>query len=95
MTAPGAIDWLTAAEFFLPNGLGAWMRKSGGLPVRRGGHVLGTVREALRRLRRGRTLGIFPEGGIRTGPGPSSTARRPCAGRRGWPGANASRSCRA
>ncbi len=68
MTVPGVIDWLTGAEFFLPYGLGAWMRRSGGLPVREDGSVLATVREALRRLRGGRVLGIFPEGGIRSGP---------------------------
>ncbi len=67
MTVPGAIDWLTAAEFFRPGGLGTWMRRSGGIPVSRGGNVLGAVRESLRRLRRGRVLGIFPEGGIRAG----------------------------
>ncbi len=67
MTAPGAIDWLTAAEFFRPGGLGIWMRKSGGLPVPRGVNALRAVREAIRRLRRGRVLGIFPEGGLRAG----------------------------
>ena len=67
MTAPGAIDWLTSAQFFLPHGLGAWMRKAGGIPVPLAAPVLGAVRESLRRLQRKRVLGIFPEGGIRSG----------------------------
>ena len=67
MTLPGVIDWLGAAEFFLPGGLGAWLRHTGGIPVLGGAGVLGTVREALRRLRRGRALGVFPEGGLRSG----------------------------
>ncbi len=67
MTAPGAIDWLTTEEFFLPYGLGAWMRKSGGISLPWPTPVLGAVRESLRRLRGGRVLGIFPEGGLRSG----------------------------
>lgn len=66
MTAPGAIDWLTDQAFFSPRPLGAWMRKSGGLPVYYDARVIRTVREARRRLRSGRVLGIFPDGGIRS-----------------------------
>ena len=67
MTVPGAIDWLTAEEFFLPGGLGAWMRRSGGVPVSRDPLSLDAPREARQRLQDGRAVGIFPEGGIRSG----------------------------
>ena len=67
MTAPGAIDWLVDAPFFLPYGLGAWMRRSGGVSVPWPPPVIGAVRESMRRLRGGRVLGIFPEGGLRSG----------------------------
>ncbi len=67
ITAPGAIDWLIAAEFLKVHGLGTWLRKSGAVSVGRDVLSLDAAREARRRLRGGRALGIFPEGGIRSG----------------------------
>ena len=44
------------------------MRGLCAFPVRRDGTDRGAVREALARLAIGRTVGLFPEGGIRAGP---------------------------
>ena len=39
------------------------------IPVNRNSHDVGPTREAVRRLKRGDLIGIFPEGGINTGDG--------------------------
>ncbi len=70
MTVGRMVDWLVVAKFFSPPPLGWWMRQCGGVPVRYGARftgTVGTVRDARRRLAAGRPLGIFPDGGIRTG----------------------------
>ncbi len=67
MTVPGVIDWLGDIEFFTPRPVAAMMRQAGGVPVYYDARVIRTVREARRRLQSGRVLGIFPEGGIRSG----------------------------
>ena len=71
MTVGRPVDWLVAAQFFSPPALGRWMRRCGGVRVHGGGARLvatvGTVRAARRRLAAGRALGVFPDGGIRTG----------------------------
>ena len=70
MTVGRMVDWLVVAKFFAPPLLGWWMRQCGGVPVRHGARLVatvGTVRDARRRLGAGRPLGIFPDGGLRTG----------------------------
>ncbi|MFZ4777035.1 MAG: lysophospholipid acyltransferase family protein [Terrimicrobiaceae bacterium] len=64
---PRKIDWIAMSELF-----GAAWSKTGFrwldvIPVDRGGDDRHALREALRRLSKGRVIGVFPEGGIRDG----------------------------
>jgi 1-acyl-sn-glycerol-3-phosphate acyltransferase len=55
--------WFMAKEELFRGALSArFFRALGGFPVRRGGHDLLAVRSALEVLRRGRLLGMYPEG---------------------------------
>ena len=83
MTVGRMVDWLVVAKFFTPPPLGWWMRRCGGLPVRHGARLtatVGTVRDARRRLHAGRPLGIFPDGGLRTGERSVLEGARPLRG---------------
>jgi 1-acyl-sn-glycerol-3-phosphate acyltransferase len=61
------IDWMTMAEFFRPPALGFFLRAVDAFPVERdrAGHK--SIRTAIQRLKNGRVVGLFPEGGIRDG----------------------------
>src|SRR5215471_579338 len=61
------IDWMTMAEFFRPPILGPFLRSIDAFPAERDRADLKTIRTAIDRLRNGRVVGIFPEGGIRDG----------------------------
>lgn len=62
------ISFLTAREYCDIGGFVGWMiRNLHSIPVERNGRDMGPVREALRRLKQGDLVGVFPEGGIRTG----------------------------
>jgi 1-acyl-sn-glycerol-3-phosphate acyltransferase len=61
------IDWMTMAEFFRPPALGFFLRSIDAFPAERDRADLKTIRTAIDRLKSGRILGIFPEGGIRDG----------------------------
>jgi 1-acyl-sn-glycerol-3-phosphate acyltransferase len=61
------IDWMTMAEFFRPPALGFFLRSIDAFPAERDRADLKTIRTAIDRLKRGRIVGIFPEGGIRDG----------------------------
>jgi 1-acyl-sn-glycerol-3-phosphate acyltransferase len=61
------IDWMAMIELFRLPGFGGWMRGIDAFPVERGRLDREAVRTALARLRAGRAVGIFPEGGIRDG----------------------------
>lgn len=61
------IGFLTAREYCNPRGLGWLVRTMQSIPVDRNGQDMGPAREAIRRLKSGRLVGIFPEGGINTG----------------------------
>jgi 1-acyl-sn-glycerol-3-phosphate acyltransferase len=61
------IDWMTMAEFFRPPLLGVFLRSIDAFPAERGRADLKTIRTAIERLKNGRVVGIFPEGGIRDG----------------------------
>jgi 1-acyl-sn-glycerol-3-phosphate acyltransferase len=61
------IDWMTMAEFFRPPGLGFVLRSIDAFPAERDRADLTTIRTAIDRVKSGRIVGIFPEGGIRDG----------------------------
>src|SRR5262250_3226752 len=61
------IDWMTMAEFFRPPALGFFLRSINAFPAERDRADLKTIRAAIERLKIGRIVGIFPEGGIRDG----------------------------
>lgn len=61
-------EFVTASEFCMLGGfLGFVTRTMQVIPVGRKGRDMGPVKEALRRLREGRLVGIFPEGRINEG----------------------------
>ena len=61
------IDWMTMAEFFRPPALDFFLRSIDAFPAERERADLKTIRTAIDRLKSGRIVGIFPEGGIRDG----------------------------
>jgi 1-acyl-sn-glycerol-3-phosphate acyltransferase len=64
---PRYVDWMAMEELFRAKWSAALMRGLCAFPVRRDGTDRRAVREALARLSIGRTVGLFPEGGIRAG----------------------------
>lgn len=62
------VDWMAMRELFQIPLLGAWLRQIGSFPVTMGRFDAQATRTAVTRLRAGRMIGIFPEGGLRTGP---------------------------
>lgn len=63
-------EFLTAAEYCNTGGPLDFITDSMGvIPVARSGRDMGPVKEALRRIKEGRIIGIFPEGRINTGSG--------------------------
>jgi 1-acyl-sn-glycerol-3-phosphate acyltransferase len=66
---PRYVDWMGMEELF-SNRSSAWlMRSLCAFPVKRTAGDFASIRAALSRLKIGRIVGIFPEGGIRAGPG--------------------------
>jgi len=61
------IDWMTMAEFFRSPLLGFLLRGIDAFPAERDRADLKTIRTAIERLKAGRVVGLFPEGGIRDG----------------------------
>lgn len=61
------VDWMAMAELFSNRFLGAWLRGIDTFPVDRSRSDRASVRATLDRLRLGRMVGVFPEGGIRDG----------------------------
>jgi 1-acyl-sn-glycerol-3-phosphate acyltransferase len=62
------IDWMTTEEFYA-NPIGAaWLRALNTFPVDRSRPDQRALRSGMERLRVGRLIGVFPEGGIRAGP---------------------------
>ena len=55
------------AEFFRPPALGFFLRSIDAFPAERDRADLKTIRTAIDRLKSGRIVGLFPEGGIRDG----------------------------
>ena len=62
------IDWMAMAEFFPIPGLGHFLRAVDAFPAARDRADRKTIRSAIERLKDGRIVGVFPEGGIRDGP---------------------------
>lgn len=61
------VDWMATAELFSNRFLGAWLRGLDTFPVERTRSDRASVRTTLARLKLGRMVGIFPDGGIRDG----------------------------
>ena len=61
------IDWMAMAEFFPIPGLGHFLRAVDAFPAARDRADRKTIRSAIKRLKDGRIVGVFPEGGIRDG----------------------------
>jgi 1-acyl-sn-glycerol-3-phosphate acyltransferase len=61
------VDWMAMAEFFPTPFLGHILRAIESFPADRHRADRATIRNAIERLKRGRILGMFPEGGIRDG----------------------------
>ena len=61
------IDWMAMAEFFPVPGLGHFLRAVDAFPAARDRADRKTIRTAIERLKKGRVVGVFPEGGIRDG----------------------------
>lgn len=63
------LGFMMAREYYDVRGLRFINTSQECIPVARDGKDLAATRAALRRLQEGKILGIFPEGGINTGPG--------------------------
>ena len=61
------IDWMAMAEFFSLPVLGFLLRAVDAFPADRDRADRKTIRTAIERLKQGRIVGVFPEGGIRDG----------------------------
>jgi len=61
------IDWMAMAEFFPMPIIGPFLRAVDAFPAARDRADRKTIRTAIERLRNGRIVGVFPEGGIRDG----------------------------
>ncbi len=64
---PRVIYWLSIAEIFRHPLWGRFLRGIGAEPLDRGKVDTRTMRVVMRNLRAGRVVGIFPEGGVRSG----------------------------
>jgi 1-acyl-sn-glycerol-3-phosphate acyltransferase len=61
---PRPIVWMMAKEYYEMSGLNWVYRQVEAIPVARSGRDMAATREALRALKHGRVLGVFPEGKI-------------------------------
>src|SRR5438270_1078637 len=61
------IDWMAMAEFFPLPIVGLFLRAVDAFPAERDRADRKTIRSAIERLKSGRIVGVFPEGGIRDG----------------------------
>ena len=64
------IDWMAMAEFFPLPIVGWFLRAVDAFPAERDRADRKTIRTAIERLKVGRAVGVFPEGGIRDGAKP-------------------------
>ena len=68
ISADRQVDWMAMEELFQNPLLARTLRWIGSFPVGRGKMDYAAVRTAIERLKNGRMVGVFPEGGLRTGP---------------------------
>jgi 1-acyl-sn-glycerol-3-phosphate acyltransferase len=61
---PRNIDWVTRVEFFRRRPTAWLLRRLNAIKVRRFGVPVSTIRTSIDRLKRGRIVGICPEGGV-------------------------------
>ncbi|MEP6670466.1 MAG: lysophospholipid acyltransferase family protein [Chthoniobacter sp.] len=61
------LDWMATRELYHPWPVALWMKAVDTFPVDRERADRAATRETLERVKRGRVVGIFPEGGIRDG----------------------------
>jgi 1-acyl-sn-glycerol-3-phosphate acyltransferase len=61
------IDWMAMDEFFPLPVVGVFLRAVDAFPAKRDRAERATIRTAIERLKAGRIVGLFPEGGIRDG----------------------------
>src|SRR5580692_9447327 len=61
------IDWMARIEFWKYHLTGWFIEWMDAIPVRRFGVAASAVRTAIERLKRGRVVGICPEGGVAQG----------------------------
>jgi 1-acyl-sn-glycerol-3-phosphate acyltransferase len=61
------IDWMAMSDLFKPRLLGWWLRRSDCFPVQRFKADRVALKTAIDRLRSGKLVGMFPEGGLRDG----------------------------
>lgn len=64
---PRHVDWMAMEELFRNARFAKWLERTGAFRVDRSGADRTALRTAARRLKAGRVVGIFPEGGIRAG----------------------------
>ena len=64
---PRLITWMMAQEYYALPGVKWFCGKIHAIPVERSGKDLAATRAALRALKDGRVLGVFPEGKVETG----------------------------
>ena len=60
------ITWMMAREYYEIRGIKTILSNLGMIPVSRNGRDMSAMREAMRALKNGQVLGIFPEGKIET-----------------------------
>lgn len=80
LAAPRQIDWMAMAELFQNRAFGFLLHLLGTFPVARGRPDRASLRTAVNRLRAGRVVGIFPEGGIRDSEASILRSGKPRAG---------------
>ncbi len=61
---PRPVDWVTRVEFFKYRPVARFLRLINAYEVRRFGVPVSAIRTSIRRLERGRIVGICPEGGV-------------------------------
>lgn len=75
-----AVDWMAMAEMFRGKILNFWCRSVGAFPVNRSKADRSALKAVLDRLKAGRVVGIFPEGGLRAGATSVLEGAKPKAG---------------
>ena len=67
VTRKRQIDWMARIEFWKHRVGGRFMESMDAIPVRRFGVAASAIRTAIERLKRGRIVGVCPEGGVAQG----------------------------